>query len=362
MSLNPYIKARNNRTPQIMLDVIIALVPLLVVSGIAYGLQALFLFLVAIAAALLTDFVCSLLLLRNRKSVFDGSSVVTALLLTFTLSPITPWYVVATGAAAAILFGKVCWGGLGKNRFNPALVGREIMTAFFPAVLGSAGIWATSSAVNVTARNFFPGLEVGYLDSYLSGLIYKTSGAMGEYSILLIAMGGLYLLARKRISWHIPTALLFVFFAGFWLVDDGASLRYSVAGVLFGAIFMATDMPSSPGNNPAKLFFGGMIGLVTFLLIWGGIRFEYVSYSILILNGFGPVISEVFKPRVWGEKVDWIQKSEKVFFLILAIWGVSFAVLSLARFDFIPYLVFLYMAYLLFKFRVSFSKQIANPI
>ncbi len=357
MNFNPYIRAQRNTTPIIMLDVIIALLPIVIASGIAFGIKALLLIFTAALSAVLTDFIFSGILLKNKKAVFDGSSIVTGLLIALIVSPLTPWYVLAFGASMAVLVGKILWGGLGKNHFNPALVGREMMTTFFPAVLGSSGIWATQYFVNVPAMDFFPGLESGYLNSYLSGLIYKTTGALGEYSSALIILGGLYLLIRRRISWHIPTALLTVFYACFWFVEDGDDLKYSIAGVLFGTIFMATDMPSSPNSNSGKLYYGSMIGLVNFLLIWGGVRFEYLSWSILILNGFSIRINEVFKPRVWGTKINWYAKFEKIFLLTISILGVTLAALSLYRYDLQSVLIYVFMGYIILKFWFNFRND-----
>ncbi len=354
MRLNPYIKASGNTTPIIMFDVIIALLPVIVISVVAFGTMAILLIGTSVLSAILTDMIFSGLLLKNRKAVFDGSSIVTALLLTFTVSPLTPWYVLAVGSSLAVLFGKILWGGLGKNRFNPALVGREIMTVIFPAIIGASGIWVTSSYVNVPSANFFPGLE----SSYISALIYKTSGAMGEYSSLFIVLGGLYLLIRKRISWHIPVAVILVFHLCFWLMNDLTEIRYSIAGLLFGTMFMATDMPSSPDNKVGKLYYGAMIGLVTFLLILGGVRFEYLSYSILILNGFSSRITETFIPRVWGTKNNKYKKIENVFLLTLSILGVTLAVLSLHNLGLQAILLFAFVAFLLFKF--IFSSQIVD--
>ncbi len=362
MKLNPYIKAPKNSTPRIMLDVIIALLPLVIAAYLAFGLHAMFLIFISVFSAVLTDYIFSGILLKNWRSVFDLSSVVTALLLAFIISPLTPWYVLATGSSAAVLIGKILWGGLGKNLFNPALVGREMMTSFFPAVLGASGIWATKSLVNVQAHNFFPGLESNYLNSYLSGLIYKTSGALGEYSSALIILGGMYLILRKRISWHIPTALLTVFYICFWFVEDGDDLKYSIAGLLFGTVFMATDMPSSPNNNGGKLYYGAMIGLVTFLMIWGGVRFEYLSYSILILNGFSSWISEVFTSRVWGTKTNWYIKIEQMFLLTLSILGVTLAVLSLYKFELQSLLIYIFIGYILYKFSIQFKNEITKSI
>ncbi|MHC9090055.1 RnfABCDGE type electron transport complex subunit D [Tenacibaculum sp. IMCC1] len=362
MSLNPYIKPKFGSTSAVMLDVIIALLPLSIISIIAFGMLALSLLLVATGTALLTELVCAFLYTKNYKSILDGSAIVTALLMCFTISPITPWYIVAFGAAAAIIFGKVVWGGLGKNRFNPALVGREFMTTFYPVIMTSASIWATKSFVNTPSINLFSGLEHPFLSQYLNQLVYNTSGAMGEYSILAISLGGLYLLFKNRISWHIPLALLAVFFLGFWLIDGGENYHFSLAGILLGTIFMATDMPSSPTNTNGKLYYGAMIGLVAFLLLLGNVSYEYMSFSILILNGFSYLISQAFKPKVWGKSINRKTQIEQLFFLTLAIIGVTLSVITLNYYHLTAYVVYLYIIYIILKFNFSFSKKIFNPI
>lgn len=362
MKKNPYIRPRNNNARMVMLDVIVALVPLVVVAGLAFGVKALLVIGTSVGVAILTEVVFSALLLKKYDTVLDGSAVVTGLLLAFTISPVIPLPVVAFGAFSAILFGKIVWGGLGKNRFNPALVGREFMSVFFASTMTSSDVWRTSSLVVTPSGIFFPGLASDYIDSYLSGLVYKTSGALGEYSVVLIVLGGLYLVIRNRIDWRVPLALSVVFILLSWLTDNGGQMRFSVAGMLFGAIYMATDMPSSPTTPQGKLYYGAMIGLVAFIFIAGGIRFEYMSYSILMLNGFSYMISHVFRPRVWGEHPDRYKKSEQIFLLTLSVLGATLAVLSLHYYGLIPYLVYIYIIYTLYKFSFYHIKQVDKPI
>ncbi|WP_430611805.1 RnfABCDGE type electron transport complex subunit D [Flavobacterium sp. JP2137] len=361
MSLNPYLKSRFNNSQYVMLDVILALLPLVFVAWLAYGNLALQQIGISISTALITDAIFSALLLKKRHSYIDGSAVITALLLVFTLSPSTPWYMVVFGSFAAILFGKTAWGGLGKNRFNPALVGREFMAVFFASTLSSSTIWETTDLVETAAFNLFPGLNLPYLSEYLSTAVYKTTGAMGEFSIFAIALGGFYLLIRNRISWHIPITLITTFTLMCWCFGD-ETLKFSLAGILLGALYMATDMPSSPTNSSGKIYYGFCIGLVAFIFVKGGVRYEYMSYSILLLNGFSPQISLVFKPQVWGETRDWKKSIEAVFMLSLLILSVAFAVLSLYYYDLIPYLIYLYIIYILIKFNYSFSKKTTHVI
>lgn len=302
-NISPYIKPRNNTVNAVMFDVIIALLPLIAVAYWAFGMLALKIIGTAILVACLTEFVFSILLLKKKTSVLDGSAIITALLLSFTLSPNTPLEIVAFGSFCAIIFGKILWGGLGKNKFNPALIGREFMAVFFASVMTSSSIWKTSEFVQNKVNDLFPGIKYVYLEGYLNGLIYKTSGALGEYSILAILLGGFYLILKNRISWHIPFALLSTFTALFWLIPDSDDYKFSLAGILLGTLFMATDMPSSPTTSQGKLYYGAMIGLTTFIFIAGSIRYEYLSYAILLLNAFSSKISIVFIPRVW-EKIQ----------------------------------------------------------
>lgn len=356
MNLHPHIKPRFNRTQLVMLDVIIALLPVLFAAWLAFGQVILNQLAVAIIAALLTDFICSAIFLKKYNTVLDGSAIVTAILLVCTLAPLTPWYVVAFGSFSAILFGKIVWGGLGKNRFNPALVGREFMTIFFTLAMTSPNLWKSADLIQQKAINFFPNLKSDYLADYLSGMIYKTNGAMGEYSILALIVGGFYLLICNRISWHIPLALLLCWSVFCW-INGTADLQYSLAGILLGTLFMATDMPSSPTNANGKLYYGAMIGVCLFVFVKGGVRFEYMSYSILLLNGFADKISLIFKPITWGEKQDFKKKTEEIFLLTLQILTVAFAVLTLYWHGLINYLIFVYIVYIIFKFNFSFTKN-----
>ncbi|MDL1912944.1 MAG: RnfABCDGE type electron transport complex subunit D [Bergeyella sp.] len=357
MSLHPHIKPRFNSTQLVMFDVLIALFPVLIVGWMAYGKILLVQLGVALGSALVTDFVFSSVFLKKYDSVLDGSSVVTAILLVCTLAPLTPWYVVSFGAFSAILLGKIVWGGLGKNRFNPALVGREFMSVFFTAAMTSPMLWKSGDLIRQETVNLFHGMASPYVSKYLSAVIYKTDGAMGEYSILAIFIGGLYLLFRSRISWHIPLSLLLTWSVLSW-INGTAGTQYSVAGILLGTVFMATDMPSSPTTPNGKLFYGVMTGVCLFIFIKEGIRFEYMSFSILLMNGFADRISMVFNPRAWGEKQDYKRKMEEVFVLTLKILTVSFAVLTLYRYGWINYVVFTYMIYIVFKFNFSFAQAV----
>lgn len=354
---SPFIKAKAN-VSTIMRDVIFALIPLILISYLAYGFVPIILLCVAIGISLLTEFVSALIFQRKKDTIRDGSAIITAILLVFTLAPFTPWYVVAFGSAMAVLFGKILWGGLGRNIFNPALVGREFMVVFFPAVMASRDIWYNKDAVNFSSFDFFSSLGNSEFAAYLNGLIFKPSGAVGEYSVLFIVLGGLFLLYRRRISWHIPFGILVTFFLLLHLITF-KDIRFSLGGVLLGAVFMATDMPSSASSKAGKLYYGVMIGVSAVLFLVNDVRYEYMSYSILIVNGFSLLIDKVFRPVVWAEKTNWKKRLLQSVLLTVVIIAMSYAIALLHKEDLISYLIYVYIVFIIVRFGYLYKKKVA---
>ncbi|WP_200974822.1 RnfABCDGE type electron transport complex subunit D [Echinicola sp. 20G] len=344
MNSSPFISASSS-TRSVMIDVIIALLPLLVIALWAFGERAFVVVISCILSCLLVNVLSGYVILNKSKVSMDGSAIITGILLAFTLSPLTPWYVCVFGGSMAILFGKILWGGLGKNRFNPALVGREFMTAFFPFIMNGGSLWDTGLYVN----NIDPGEYKIFLSGHFSTIIYNPTGALGEYSLVAISLGGIYLLIRNRISWHIPFTFLVTLSLVQSLLPIGNTIQFSTGGVLLGAVFMATDMPTSPTHRNAKLYFGMMLGLVISLLLYSGVHHVYLSYGILIMNAFMKQIGEVMKPNAWGHSFqkDTLEKIGQTSFHILLI---TFSVISLHKADVINWLIFGYAGYMLFKF------------
>ncbi|RYD45765.1 MAG: electron transporter, partial [Verrucomicrobiaceae bacterium] len=172
------------------------------------------------------------------------------------------------------------------------------------------------------------------------------------------------LLWRNRISWHIPLSLLGTF-SVLALLNGSAPLSFSMAGILLGTIFMATDMPSSPTTPAGKAYYGMMIGAVMFLMIKGGVRYEYTSYSILLLNAFSRTISLRFRPRAWGEERDRDDRETDIREMVLLTGKIlmgAFAVISLHRSGLIHYLVFIYIICTLLNFNFSVSRKLQNAI
>lgn len=325
-----------------MADVLFALLPCCMMAWVAFGLAPVLVILVACGSAVLTELLFSRLYFGKSDAVADGSSLVTGTLLACTLAPFTPLHVVAFGGVMAVLFGKLLHGGLGRNRFNPALVGREFMTVFFPAVMTSGAIWYDYEAVNFSSLDVLP-------EAFLNSLIFNGSGAIGEYSVLFLVLGGIYLLLRNRISWHIPLALMMTFALLFLAVSNG-DYSFSLAGVLLGAIYMATDMPSSAFTRTGKLYYGAMIGVVAVLCIARGVQHAYMSYAILLLNGFVVPINWVFRTQVWGEKMHLPLRLAQGAGLTIAILGVAGGVIWLHAQEWMMYLVLLYVAWCIGNF------------
>ncbi len=336
---NPYVRTADT-TAKVMTDVIIALLPCVVMAGLAFGTAALGLIAVSVGSALATEFVFTLLFGDHRPNLGDGSAVVTGLLLAFTIGAFTPLHVVAAGAAGAVIFGKLLWGGLGRNRFNPALVGRELMTVFFPVAMASGSNWYNYAAVNYASLS-----PTGW--AWFDHLFFSPGGAVGEYSVVMLIIGGLYLLVRRRITWHVPVALFTVFTLGALLVGgvQGDVAGFSLGGVILGAVFMATDMPTSATTPGAKLFYGALIGLSAAMLIALGDKFTYMSFSILIVNGFAPLIDRALRPRVWGTPLQPGRSALWCVGLLAAVVAVTWAVSRLVSVGGMTYVVLAFVLY-----------------
>lgn len=341
---NPFIR-KNDSTNQVMTDVVVALIPCMIMTWFAYGLIPAMVLLVAISSAVVTEFLFNALFSRNRGSLEDGSAIITGILLAFTIGPFTPLPVVAVGGASGVLFGKLLWGGLGKNRFNPALVGREVIVVFFPAIMNSSEIWSNQEHLNYSSLDI-TGNEL------MDNLVFMSSGAIGEYSPLFLILGGLYLLWRRRISWHIPFTMLVAFTIGLFLFRS-EGISFSLGGLLLGAIYMATDMPTSSSNKGGKIYFGIMVGLIAFACILLGASKGYLSYSILIMNAFVVPINWIFRPRTWGKSVSVGKRIGEGALLTLAIAVTTGVVLWIHHAELLIYPVVGYMAFSIIRYALS---------
>ena len=348
LSFTPYIRTEID-IRNIMKDVIISLFPAIIASGLVYGINALLLIATSVLSAVVTEKLFSKIFLDDTNSIHDLSAIITGILLAMTLAPLTPLPIVVFGAAMAVIFGKLMYAGIGKNILNPAVVGREFMTVFFSVSMSSGAIWFSQEALILPKINFFTNFYKAPFTSYLDELLLTSSGSLGSYSAFALILGGLYLLLKNRISWHIPVSLFATFFLITMLLKEDTSV--SIGGLLLTGIFMATDMPTSPSFAGGKIYYGIMLGLVIVLLSLLGIKNETLSYVLIILNPFTKFINKVFRPVVFGYdiKEEILKQSGKMILLTIGIFTFAVIFVKFHKFGIIPYLVYLYILILTIK-------------
>ncbi len=307
--------------PQIMRAVIFAMLPALAISVYNFGLSAIIVTLTAVVSAALFEYVIALYLLKVKPNLMDGSAIITGMLLAFNVPANLPWWIVIIGSAVAVGVGKMSFGGLGNNPFNPALVGRVFMLISFPVQMTNWPVPTFAKVDAVTGATALGALKEGLLlgktvpeimpelPSYSDMFFGFQGGSVGEMSALAMIIGLIYMLWRKIITWHIPISNLVavaIFSGIFYLInpDRFASpiFHLMTGGVLLGAIFMATDYVTSPFTHKGMIIFGVGIGLITVLIrLFGGYP-EGVSFAILIMNAFVPIINKYTKPVKFGTK------------------------------------------------------------
>jgi electron transport complex protein RnfD len=302
-----------------MWNVVGALVPIVVAAGYFFGVGALLVVAAATLGAVLTE-----LVLGSRRALRDGSGAITGLLLGLTLPPGLPLWMAFVGGVFAIGLGKLIFGGLGQNIFNPALVGRAFLQAAFPVAIttwpsGTGGFW--NLAYGQTALPLMSGTSVdavtgatplglmkfeGVTTPLPNLLLGTVPGSAGETSALIIVVCGLYLALRNFLNWRIPLSILLSVGAlsGFVHLLDAARpsplFMLMSGGLMLGAWFMATDMVTSPVTHKGCWIFGAGIGvLVVIIRLWGGLA-EGVMYAILLMNALVPYINQWTQPRVFG--------------------------------------------------------------
>ncbi len=317
--ISPAPHAHNNETiTSTMMKVLIALVPAYAVSLYFFGLGALIVSLTAVASCVLFEYLIQRYLLKGKTSIFDLSAVLTGLLLAFNLPSNLPIWMIIIGSLVAIGIGKMSFGGLGNNPFNPALVGRVFLLISFPVEMTSwprpMSNWTISSSY-IDAETAATPLAMlkghfGELPSTLDLFLGNMSGSLGEISAVALLLGGLYLIIRKVISWHIPVSILgtvAIFTAILHAVNPelyaSAEIHLLTGGLMLGAIFMATDYATSPMNGKAQLIYGVGIGFITVIIRTFGAYPEGVSFAILIMNGVTPLLNHYVKPKRFGEKI-----------------------------------------------------------
>ena len=310
---SPHVQT-DRSTASIMRDVVIALLPALVVSTVVFGANVIFVTAVSILACVAFEYLIQRFIVRGPQTVGNWSAVVTGMLLAFNLPATIPWWIIVIGAFVAIGIAKMSFGGLGKNPFNPALVGRVFLLIAYPVQMASfpevEGLDALSGATPLAAVKYGASVNiVGVQDLMLGNM----PGSLGEVASLALLIGFVYLLWRKVITWHIPVTILatmaaFAAIVG-WANGAQGDLLWQLplfhvlaGGALLGSIFMATDYSTSPMTVKGGIVFAVGIGVITMCIrLWGSYP-EGMSFAILIMNSVVPLLNKYIKPKRFGVK------------------------------------------------------------
>jgi electron transport complex protein RnfD len=312
ISPSPHVFAKRD-TGRIMGDVLLALMPALAVSVWVFGWEVLAVTIVSIASCVVFEWLIQKFLIKGPATIGNLSAVVTGVLLAFNLPSTIPLWLVMLGALVSIGIAKMTFGGLGKNPFNPALVGRVFLLIAYPVQMTTfPAVDATSGAtpLALAKATLKGGGSVGDVMAQFNVndlLIGFKGGSFGEVAAVALILGGAYLLIRKVISWHVPVAVLgsmALFSAILWLVAPEAYMppmfHLLTGGALLGALFMATDYSTSPMTHKGGIIFGIGVGLITIIIrLWGAYP-EGMSFAILIMNGIVPLINKYVKPTHFG--------------------------------------------------------------
>lgn len=309
VSSSPHIRTLES-VQSVMTDVLIALFPVALMAVLLFGYQALLTMVSSVATAMLVE----ALWLRKRDLFSDGSAAVTGLLFAMVLPPSPPWWLVVVGAASAIIIGKQVFGGIGYNIFNPALVGRAVVVMSWGGHLVGR-VWSPplpfafgADIAAITTATPLNGAEEALSVSLSQLFVGNVAGCLGETSALAILIGGVWLFYKGHIDWRIPGGFIgtvyvmgVIFGGGFYDSHILTGLFHVLAGgVMLGAVFMATDMVTTPVTSRGKLIFGLGCGLITMAIrLWGNMP-EGVTFAILIMNAVTPIIDNFTVPQQFG--------------------------------------------------------------
>jgi electron transport complex protein RnfD len=301
-----------------MLWVVGALAPAALWAAISMGAPAIITLVACIGSAIATEAAWNAIA-RKPQTLLDGSALVTGLLLAMCMPPLTPWWISVAGGIVAIGLGKLIFGGLGWNLFNPALVGRAFVTLSWAGVISATENFGWFRTLSVSAAGEFDAisgatrLAIASADRAASGaygfdlaaqyqpLLFKNlEGSLGEVSAALLILGGLVLIIRGIIDWRIPAGYIGAMALLSWAFGGDPIFNVLAGGVMLGAFFMATDYVTSPVTGKGRIIFGIGCGLITMLIrLYGGYP-EGCSYSILLMNVFTPFIDRLTRPRLFG--------------------------------------------------------------
>ncbi len=324
ISTAPHLQTRRD-TRSLMLDVVIALLPAALAAILIFGIGALKVMLTSVAGCVLFEYLACKYWLKTTNTTRDFSAVITGLLLAFNLPSSMPILMILIGCFMAVIVAKLCYGGLGKNIFNPALVGRVFLFISFPVQMT---MWPRPQVLNflntdiqtaATPLSILKHIDAQTSATSLGGIIDElpgywqmffgnTGGCIGEVSAFALLLGFAYLLYRRVIKWHIPVyyiSTVFLLTAVMWLTTG--DVRYDPlthilsGGLMLGAVFMATDYTTSPMTKNGQILFAVGCGVLTVVIRLYSAYPEGVSFAILIMNAFVPLIDKYSQPRVFGK-------------------------------------------------------------
>ena len=322
ISLSPHIHG-GRTTSRIMWLVVASLVPALLIALWTFGIGALVITCICIGSCLLTERIITQFVMKRPATIFDGSAFITGMLLAFNLPSILPWWMAVIGSVMAIGIGKMSFGGLGCNIWNPALVGRVFLLISFPAAMttwptgvgagaetiastgasSGAGMAELDAHTGATLLSMMKGADLDKLDpDYLGMMIGNMNGSLGEVGSFALLAGAIFLLCMGIIRWYIPVSVLgsAAFFS--WVFGGNPILDLFAGGLILGACYMATDYVTSPMTAKGQIIFGVLIGFITIVIRRFGSYPEGVSFAILLMNSFTPLINRYCRPLPFGER------------------------------------------------------------
>ena len=324
VSPSPHVHGKES-TQKLMFNVVIALIPAFFTSVFYFGIGAIIVTVTSLVSCLIFEYIIQKYILKKPISITDGSALVTGILLAFNLPSNIPVLIIIIGSFISIAVAKMTFGGLGNNPFNPALVGRVFMLISFPVQMTSWPVpkgFATGYTDAVTGATplaiIKEGLKNGeplsslmeHIPTPAQMFLGDMGGSMGEVAAVALLIGFVYLLVRRVITWHIPVSVIgsmALFTLILWLAnpEKNADPMFHIlaGGVLLGAIFMATDYVTSPMVPRAMIIYGCGIGIITVIIMVYGAYPEGVSFAILIMNAFVPLMNAYIKPKRFGEEV-----------------------------------------------------------
>lgn len=286
-------------TRGIMITVLVALLPCVIAAICLFGWYSLLLCIIGVASCVAFELL-SQLIAKRKVTISDCSAAVTGLILALNLPPTAPWWMVIIGSAFAILIVKQVFGGLGCNFLNPALTARAVLLTSWPARMSAFTLDGVSSATPLASAMGFNAVAEGatpMMDLFLGNI----AGSIGEVSKLAVLVGLAILLATRVVSWHVPVSFIASFMLFAWIFGYDPLRAVLSGGVLFGAVFMATDYVTNPMTKKGQLVFGAGCGLLVAVIRRFGSYPEGVTYAILIMNIFTPLIDRWMRPKFYGE-------------------------------------------------------------